>query len=119
MRRLIRFGISGGAATGVHVCVAWSIFNWVMRDSTVANVAAFVIANLVSYMLNTVWSFSSRPTMGRFVRFASVSGAGFLIAALVPLAFGRQDIWLPTLAVVVCVPVLSYFLHTRWTYRAT
>ncbi|MEM5328133.1 GtrA family protein [Paraburkholderia sp. JHI2823] len=118
MPRIVRFGIAGLIATGVHVLIAWSVFSWLVRDSTVANVAAFLIANIVSYLLQTLWSFSSRPTVARFLRFATVSIAGFLAATLIPLLCGRQTIWLPTFAVVICIPALSYFLHARWTYQA-
>ncbi|MEX4005361.1 GtrA family protein [Paraburkholderia sp. EG285A] len=118
MPRIIRFGISGAIATGIHVSVAWSVFNWLVRDSTVANIAAFVIANIVAFVLQTRWSFSSRPTVTRFLRFATVSVAGFLAAALIPLLCGRQSLWLPTLAVVICIPAVSYILHARWTYHA-
>lgn len=118
MPRIIRFAIAGGVATLVHVSVAWAVFNGLVRDSTVANVAAFIVANLVSFLLQTLWSFSARPTVARFLRFGTVSIAGFLAAALVPLIVGRQNLWLPTFAVIVCIPALSYVLHARWTYRA-
>ncbi|RQH08373.1 GtrA family protein [Paraburkholderia dinghuensis] len=117
MPRIIRFVLAGGVATLVHVSVAWLVFNWLIRDSTVANVAAFVVANVVSFLLQTLWSFSSRPTVTRFLRFGTVSIGGFLIAALVPLLCGRQNLWLPTIAVVVCIPALSYVMHARWTFR--
>jgi putative flippase GtrA len=118
MPRIVRFGIAGVIATGVHVSVAWSVFNWLVRDSTVANVAAFLIANIVSFLLQTLWSFSARPSVARFLRFATVSIGGFLAAALIPMLCGRQTIWLPTFAVVICIPALSYVLHARWTYQA-
>ncbi|CAG9245482.1 Putative flippase GtrA (Transmembrane translocase of bactoprenol-linked glucose) [Paraburkholderia unamae] len=117
MPRIIRFGMVGVMATGVHVSVAWSVFNWLVRDATIANVAAFVVANIVSFLMQTLWSFSSRPSVARFSRFATVSAAGFLAAATIPWVCGRQAIWLPTVAVVVCIPALSYVLHARWTYR--
>jgi putative flippase GtrA len=117
MPRIIRFAIAGGVATLVHVSVAWTVFNWLVRDSTVANVAAFVVANVVSFLLQTLWSFSSRPSVARFLRFGTVSIGGFLVSALVPLIVGRQHLWLPTLVVVVCIPALSYVMHARWTYR--
>jgi putative flippase GtrA len=118
MPRIVRFGIAGVIATGVHVSVAWSVFNWLVRDSTVANVAAFLIANIVSFLLQTLWSFSARPSVARFLRFAAVSIGGFLAAALIPSLCGRQSLWLPTIAVVICIPALSYVLHARWTYQA-
>ncbi|QBQ98321.1 GtrA family protein [Paraburkholderia pallida] len=118
MPRIIRFGIAGAIATGVHVSVAWFVFNWLVRDSTVANVVAFVVTNVVSFLLQTLWSFSSRPTVARFLRFATVSIAGFVTAALIPLVCGRQALWLPTIAVVICVPAVSYVAHARWTYQA-
>jgi putative flippase GtrA len=117
MPRIVRFALAGGVATLVHVSVAWSVFNWLVRDSTVANVAAFVVANIVSFLLQTLWSFSSRPTVARFLRFGTVSIAGFLASALIPLVCGRQSLWVPTFAVVACIPALSYVMHARWTYQ--
>lgn len=118
MPRIIRFGVVGVMATGVHVSVAWVIFNWLVRDATIANVTAFVVANVVSFLLQTLWSFSARPSVARFLRFATVSIAGLLTAGLIPLVCGRQTFWLPTFAIVVCIPAVSYVLHARWTYRA-
>lgn len=118
MPRLLRFVIVGGIATCVHLSVAWLVFNWVTRDSTIANIAAFIVANIVSFLLQTLWSFSSKPTVARFVRFGAVSTVGFATAAVVPTIFGRQHLWAPTIIVVCCIPVFSYIAHARWTYRA-
>lgn len=118
MPRIIRFGSAGAVATGVQVSAVWSVFNWLVRDSTVANVTAFVIANVVSFLSQALWSFSSRPSIARFVYFPPVSTGGFLVGALVPLLWGRHVLWLPNFAVVICIPALSYVLHARWTYGA-
>lgn len=118
MPRLFRFAIVGGIATCVHLSMAWLVFNWVVRDSTMANIVAFVVANVVSFLLQTLWSFSSKPTLARFVRFCAVSTIGFSTSALVPSIFGRQHLWAPTIIVVCCIPVFSYIAHARWTYRS-
>jgi putative flippase GtrA len=117
MPRLFRFAIVGGIATCVHLSTAWMVFNWFTRDSTVANIVAFVVANIVSFLLQTLWSFSSKPTLARFLRFGAVSTIGFSTSALVPSIFGRQHLWAPTIIVVCCIPVFSYIAHARWTYR--
>jgi putative flippase GtrA len=117
MPRLFRFAIVGGIATGVHLSIAWAVFNWLTRDSTIANIVAFIVANIVSFLLQTLWSFSSKPTLARFLRFGAVSTIGFGTSAVVPLIVGRQHLWVPTIIVVCCIPVFSYIAHARWTYR--
>lgn len=118
MPRILRFAIAGGIATCTHLSVAWLVFNGCVADSAIANVAGFIVANIVSFLLQTHWSFSSKPTLANFSRFSVVSSAGFGISVLVPLLVGRQHLWLPTLIVVCCIPVCSYIAHARWTYRA-
>jgi putative flippase GtrA len=118
MPRILRFAIAGSIATCTHLSIAWLVFNRYIADSAMANLAGFVVANFVSFLLQTLWSFSSRPTLVNFSRFSIVSATGFGISVLVPLLIGRQHLWAPTLMVVCCIPVSSYIVHTHWTYRA-
>lgn len=118
MPRITKFGIAGGNATAVHVSVPWSVFNWLLRDATVASVAAFAIANFVSFQLQTLWSFFSRTSVMRLLRFATRSISGLLAAGLIPFVCGRGTLRLPTLGVVICIGALSFVLRARRTYRA-
>ncbi|WP_349606603.1 GtrA family protein [Cupriavidus sp. DF5525] len=117
LRKILRFGLSGGAATATHLLVAWLVFTLVIQRADVANAAAFVVANIVSYVLHTLWSFSSRMGARQLVRFLGVSAVGLGLSTLIPAMVGHDRLWLGTLAVTLIVPPVTFVLHNSWTYR--
>ncbi|MBK9362778.1 MAG: GtrA family protein [Rubrivivax sp.] len=118
-RSLLRFAAVGMLATLTHVAVAAWVLWTLGWSSAAANGLAFVMANLVSYMGNTHWSFSARPDAGNAMRFAAVSLAALALtmglAAAVQRA-GGSHAWGIALVVTV-VPGLSYLAHRHLTYR--
>lgn len=118
-RRLIRFGISGMIATGIHVAVATQLI-WLLHASQVsANGIAFVIANIGSYLLNTIWSFGARPTRDSYLRFLAVSLLGLVLT--LAISAGAQvagvGYWVGLAAILSVVPLVTFLLHRCWTYR--
>lgn len=118
-RQVQRFAISGLLVTGLHVFVAAGFIRLLAAAPPVANGIAFVVATVFSYMINTLWSFSS-PLHGRnLLRFVSVSIFGGFLAVCVS-SFAQQygmhylyGIGLVALA----VPPVTFLLHSFWTYR--
>lgn len=111
--------MTGLLVTGVHVVAAVLFVHLVLANPPLANGFAFVVATMVSYLINTLWSFSSRlhgRTLGRFV---VVSIGGFGLAMLV--AWVAQRVGLGYLAgiaaVALIIPVYTFILHNFWTYR--
>ena len=111
--------MTGLLVTGVHVVAAVSFVHLVLANPPLANGFAFIVATVVSYLINTLWSFSSRlhgRTLGRFV---VVSIGGFGLAMLV--AWAAQSVGLGYLAgimiVALIIPVYTFILHNFWTYR--
>jgi putative flippase GtrA len=119
LRRLFRFGLSGLLVTGIHTIIAGTLINVDIASPTVANGVAFAVATLISYVINTVWSFSS-PLRGQtLARFVAVSFFGLLAAMLV--AYGAQQLGWHYLfgiaAVAMTVPPITFLLHSFWTYK--
>ncbi|ALI02844.1 GtrA family protein [Pseudomonas sp. FW306-02-F02-AA] len=119
IKRGLRFAVTGLFVTALHAVVAVLLINYVLALPPVANGVAFSVATLVSYVINTSWSFSSRlhgRTLGRFMM---VSGAGLLLAMLV--AWAAQMAGLHYLlgigAVALTIPAFTFVLHNFWTYR--
>jgi putative flippase GtrA len=118
-RRLVRFGLSGMLVTGVHTIIAATLINVGIASPAIANGIAFAIATLMSYVINTVWSFSS-PLRGQtLARFVAVSAFGLLAAMLV--AHGAQQMGWHYLfgiaAVAITIPPITFLLHSSWTYK--
>ncbi|MFL7963172.1 GtrA family protein [Pseudomonas kielensis] len=111
--------MTGLLVTAVHGVAAVLFVHLILANPPLANGFAFVVATVVSYLINTLWSFSSRlhgRTLGRFV---VVSIGGFWLAMLV--AWVAQRVGLDYLAgiaaVALIIPVFTFILHNFWTYR--
>ena len=124
--RGLRFGVTGVANTGIHALVAVLCLEgfflgvpWLAAGPVVANGVAFVVATVFSYVVNTVWSFSTDMNRRNFQRFIVVAVIGLLAA--MGLARLAELIGLPPLGgvvLVVCVmPFVNFGLHAFWTYR--
>lgn len=117
--KAMKFGLSGVLATGLHVLVASVLITTVLPVPAAANGIAFVVANLFSYAINTLWTFS-HPLQGRsLVRFVLVSLLGLLIAVSVS---GLADwyglnYWYGIALVVCCATPVTFLLHNFWTYK--
>ena len=117
--RVGRFGVSGVAATGVHVAIATTLINGCSASQVTANGVAFVCANVCSYLLNAFWSFSAKPGRANFLRFYVVSLLGLaLTLAISWLAQTlRLTYWAGLVAILLAVPPLTFVLHRFWTFR--
>lgn len=114
-----RFAITGLGATGVHVVIALALIELWGAPPPVANGVAFCVATAFSYVANTWWSFNARLHSKTLIR--------FLIVSLVGLGLSMSLAWVAELAgwpplggigLVVCVvPLVSFALHSLWTYR--
>ncbi|MFW0754467.1 GtrA family protein [Pseudomonas sp. H11T01] len=119
IKRAQRFALTGLFVTALHALVAVLFINYVLPLPPLANGVAFTAATVVSYVVNTTWSFSSRLHGRTLLRFLMVSGAGFLLAMLV--AWAAQMAGLHYLlgigAVALTIPAFTFVLHNFWTYR--
>ena len=117
--KIVRFGVTGAIATGVHALVAAAFVNLVAPIPTLANGVAFAVATVFSYVLNTLWSFG-QPLRGRtLLRFVVVALIGCALAVGVSGAMERAgfNYLAGILAVVAVVPPVTFVLHGLWTYR--
>ncbi|MFX1738736.1 GtrA family protein [Paraburkholderia sp. A1RI_3L] len=117
--KLLRFGVSGVMATAVHAMVAMMLIVKAEAAPMLANVLAFLCATGVSYLMNTLWSFSAPVDVRNAWRFAVVSALGLGMTALVSggvqLAGGAP--WSGIAAVACVVPPATFLVHRAWTYR--
>ena len=119
LRRASRFGVTGVLTTLVHIMVAVVMVNGLAATSVQANGTAFVVATVFSYVVNTLWSFSSSLHGRNLLKYCVVAGVGFLVAVSVSkmaeLA-GLSYLW-GTAFVVMTVPPVNFVMHHFWTYR--
>lgn len=119
IQRGVRFAVTGLFVTALHALVAVLFINLVAPQPPLANGVAFAVATVVSYVINTTWSFSARLHGRTLLRFMVVSVCGFFLAMFV--AWTAQMAGLHYLlgigAVALIIPVFTFVLHNFWTYR--
>ena len=118
--KLFRFGVSGLLATGIHLAVVIALMVGAGLSSTWANSAAFVCATIGSYLMHTLWSFSSSLRLSNIGRFLVVSLGGVLITWVLShlMQVAGASAWLGTALVMLVVPPYTFVAHRRWTYRS-
>jgi putative flippase GtrA len=118
-RRAIRFALTGLFVTGVHAVIAIVLIQYLSLNPPVANGAAFLGATVISYVINTTWTFLAQMHGRTLFRFVSVSIFGFLLAMLV--AWVVQQLGYSSFAgvcsVALTLPPITFLLHNFWTYR--
>lgn len=118
-KRTLRFALTGIFVTAVHTAIAIAFVKYAKQDPPLANGIAFIGATAISYLINTVWSFSSRLHGITLFRFIAVSFLGLLMAIVVAAVAQRLGLnyLLGIAAVALTVPPLTFVLHNFWTYR--
>ena len=119
VKRAVRFGLTGVLVTGVHALIAIAFMQWVSSTPPLANGVAFAGATILSYSLNTLWSFSARLQGKTLWRFAVVSLLGFCLAILIAwiVQVLGWNYFVGIAAVALTLPPISFLLHSFWTYR--
>ncbi|MEV4347490.1 GtrA family protein [Actinoplanes sp. NPDC049596] len=120
-RRLVRYGISGGASALTHFGVGLTLVEVVRIRPVVASSVGFAASIVVSYLLQRIWVFQS--TTGHVV-----AGAKFLVVTAIAFALNAVILWLgaevmrgpyPVVQSIalVAIPAVNYSLNSRWTFR--
>jgi len=119
MKRALRFAFSGLLVTALHVVIATTFIEIILLAPSIANGVAFVMATIISYLINTMWSFSSPLHGENLFRFCVVSSVGFFLAMGISgtAQYYGLHYWYGIGFVVFIVPPFTFVLHNFWTYR--
>ena len=123
MKRLLQFGLVGGAAAAVHLAVVSVLVPWAGWHPLVANVAAFLVAFCVSYAGHARWTFGDSATAARrsLPRFFAVAVTSFaaneaLYALLLALTSLQYQVAL--FITLVAVAVMTFVASRYWAFAA-
>lgn len=119
--KIVRFGVVGAGATGVHALVFLILTDLIGMPPTPATVPAFLTAFAFSYLLNHSWTFRLEGRHGRYVTrygVTAVSGVllnmGLMYASTSVLGWGHH---VGLAIVVVVVPLFSLLSNMLWGFR--
>ena len=119
IKRAIRFSCSGLFVTAVHVLIVALCVEMILLSPPLANGIAFMIATVISYLINTKWSFKRQVHGKNFFRFCVVSCIGLFLAVSISATAQYYGInyWGGVFFVVCSIAPLTFLLHNFWTYR--
>lgn len=121
IQRLIKFTVVGLSVAAFHYGMAVLLVEVIGLHPAPANSAAFLMAALLSYTLQTLWTFESRFTARNAARFVMVILLGVLVSWTTSTLVGILG-WpyrVGVLLVLVLIPGLNFVLHYAWTYAET
>ena len=116
---LLKFGVTGICSTLIHILVAATLISGFDKSTPMANGAAFILATLFSYGVNTLWSFSNQISSRNAFRFIIASLIGLTLTILISLLANALNLhyMIGIAMVVITVPIYSFLAHSLWTYR--
>jgi putative flippase GtrA len=117
---LARFGIAGLVATACYFILANSFAHLLALPPQYASVLAYALSVVVSYLLQSRFTFARSSAPGQMRRFALASAFGlFLSFAIVKVAedFLHWPLVVASLIVCVAIPVSNYLLMKVWVFK--
>ena len=115
------FLVVGATAAMIHWSVLWVGIVWLHLEGTLSTTLGFIIAAVISYLLNYYWTFSSKASHTvAFFRFLIVAVCGLLLNALI-FAVVRYGLdWHFLLAQGVATGIVLFWnfsLYRLWSFR--
>jgi putative flippase GtrA len=130
--QLVRFGVTGGAATVLYAIVYWPIATygqrwWPLQQTAIwpvsANLLGYLVAMLSGYVMHSRWSFRGHGQRDNLAR----TGGRFFVVSLVSLGMNTFFVWLltgpfhgpawwPLVPIVLVTPLVTFGLNRFWVF---
>ena len=102
----LRFCLIGLANTTLHFCVLSLFVELLGFPKPQANVLGFLVANVFSYCVNSLWNFKAQLKVAGYVRFFATSVTGCLIS-YAAMSLGEAAGWYYRLTFLTQLPFVS------------
>jgi len=118
-KKFYRFCITGLLSTFVHIIVAASSIEFLHLSPSMGNGLAFIVATIVSFTVNSLWSFSVKLTARSGFRFLVVSTSAFFISMILAEWIDRIGLHYAfgIMTVIFVIPIITFIGHNFWTFK--
>ncbi|MFC5733434.1 GtrA family protein [Cytobacillus gottheilii] len=118
--RFLKYSLVGCISVGVYFLSVFIFIEKYQWDQVIGSAAAFIIMTIVSFLINIRYTFNSRFTQRKLVRFLLVSLVGFLLNVI--LIFFIVHIlsfhyFIGELVTVLVIPLVNFLLNNYWTFQ--
>jgi putative flippase GtrA len=114
--RVVRFILTGGMATAIHIMVAFLFLHFIRDSVLYANIFGFTIAFFFSYFAQTLLVFKRKVNWNNAVKFFAVQFASLMAAQGISALFSDVNSYARVLIVVGILPIITYIVHKVWTF---
>jgi putative flippase GtrA len=114
-----KFACVGVGNTAIHICIVFLLVEQLVVQPPFANAVAFAAANIVSYLLNSTWTFQQKASLVGYYRFIAVSLVGLSISwvcVVISQSIGMHYM-VGVLVSVVFVAVIGFFLNRHFVFK--
>jgi putative flippase GtrA len=120
-REILAFAIVGISATSTHYFTALMLIEWFHVDLHLANFWGFSAAFGVSYLGQSIFTFKSRLSWPKLVKYFILAVSNYFISAMT-LEFLSNYLNLShriaLLIVVMLLPLMSYFISKKFIFKS-
>jgi putative flippase GtrA len=116
-----KFVAVGLLSASAYSATIVALVEFAARSTAVATMAGFALGTLISYTLNTLFTFQRKLQGRSFARFWIVTGIGLLISVSIvegSVALGLHY-GVGVFASLIVGPAFNFTAHRMWTYRGT
>ncbi|MFA0438422.1 polysaccharide synthesis protein GtrA [Vibrio sp. 10N.286.49.C2] len=114
--RIVRFALTGGLSTAIHISVAFLFLHFVQDNVLLANICGFSLAFIFSYFAQTILVFKNKVNWGNAARFFIVQFGALLVSQGISELFSDLNSYVRVLMVVIILPIVTYVVHKLWTF---
>ncbi len=115
--KIIRYALTGGMATAIHISIAYLYIYFVDTSLFVSNVLGFSIAFVFSYLVQSIFVFKHAVNLMKAFKFFVVQFSSLLASIGISHYVPLENSYIKTLIVVLFLPVITYVVHKFWTFQ--
>lgn len=119
LRQFVTFVGIGLANTLIHALVLAIAIEWLFWPLLLGHLIGFLFANMLSYVLNSRFTFFRPLALNGYLRFVLASLFSLLFTLLISATadWARLNYWYGFLLVIFLVPIFSFTLMKWWAFK--
>ncbi|MDQ7059605.1 MAG: GtrA family protein [Sulfurimonas sp.] len=117
--QIIRYGLTGGISTLIHISIASSYIYLIDSDVLIANTLGFCIAFIFSYSIQSLFVFKHKLKISKTIKYFLVQLGALMIAYFSSNIFAFENLYIQTLVISFLLPLVTFFIHKSWTFKIT
>lgn len=120
LKEYLKFSVIGISNVAIFLLLVILFNHFTEMNLTVVNGICYLLSAVYSFCLNTIFTFKQSFNKLRLVKFLTASILLSFIASAITkiVAFLNFQYWVSLAVIIFGMPLLSFFLHKYWSFKA-